>query len=110
MPVIGDGFLGLCPLGQSSSIDRCVLISGLALLPALSGMPLTAIAQTQTTQDSALGSWNDGPAKQAIIDFVATITGADGIRAMALNTPLTLVRVAGDSCEAVRTPAPDLFE
>jgi hypothetical protein len=74
VPVLGDGFLGLCPLGQSSSIDRCVLISGLALLPALSGMPFTAIAQTQTTQDSALGSWNDGPAKQAIIDFVRATT------------------------------------
>ena len=54
----------------SSNINRRVLISGMALLPALSGLPLTGIAEAQTTQDSALGSWNDGPAKQAIIDFV----------------------------------------
>jgi len=40
----------------------------------LSGFPLPAIAQTQTTQDNALGSWNDGPAKQAILDFVKTTT------------------------------------
>jgi phosphoglycolate phosphatase-like HAD superfamily hydrolase len=58
----------------SSSVNRRVLISGMALLPVLSGMPLTAIAQTQATQDSALGSWNDGPAKQAIIDFVRATT------------------------------------
>src|SRR5215471_7320505 len=48
-------------------INRRVLISGLALLPAMSGVPLFAEAQAQTI---ALGSWNDGPAKQAIFDFV----------------------------------------
>jgi len=58
----------------SSGIDRRVLISSLALLPALSGMPFTAIAQTQAAQDSTLGSWNDGPAKQAILDFVRATT------------------------------------
>jgi len=46
----------------------------MALLPALSAMPLTGIAEAQTTQDSALGSWNDGPAKQAILDFVKATT------------------------------------
>src|SRR6476660_1370252 len=58
----------------SSNINRRVLISSMALLPALSGMPFTAIAQTQAAQDRALGSWNDGPAKQAILDFVKTTT------------------------------------
>ena len=58
----------------SSNINRRVLISGMALLPALSGISLTAIAEAQTTQDSALGSWNDGPAKQAILDFVKATT------------------------------------
>ena len=53
-----------------SKINRRVLISGMALLPVVSGMPLTGIAAAQTTQDSALGSWNDGAAKRAIIDFV----------------------------------------
>src|SRR5215469_7561723 len=48
-------------------INRRVLISGLALLPAMSSVPFSADAQAQTI---ALGSWNDGPAKQAIFDFV----------------------------------------
>jgi phosphoglycolate phosphatase-like HAD superfamily hydrolase len=47
-----------------------MLISGLALLPALSGLPFSAAAQAQTTQDASLGSWNEGSAKQAILDFV----------------------------------------
>jgi len=55
-------------------ISRRGLISGLVLLPALSGLSLSAIAQTQTTQDGSLGSWNEGPAKQAIIDFVRSAT------------------------------------
>ena len=59
---------------SSSDINRRVLISSVALLPALSGMPLSAIAQTQTTQGGVLGSWNEGPAKQAILDFVKATT------------------------------------
>ena len=57
-----------------SNISRRVLISSMALLPALSGMPFTAVAQAQATQDGALGSWNDGPAKQAILDFIKATT------------------------------------
>jgi hypothetical protein len=57
-----------------SKINRRVLISGLAALPALSGMRLSAIAQTQMSQGDPLGSWNDGPAKQAILDFVRVTT------------------------------------
>jgi phosphoglycolate phosphatase-like HAD superfamily hydrolase len=56
-----------------SNINRRVLISSLALLPALSGMPLSAIAQTQM-QGGPLSSWNEGPAKQAILDFVKATT------------------------------------
>jgi phosphoglycolate phosphatase-like HAD superfamily hydrolase len=59
---------------SSSNINRRVLISGMALLPALSAIPLTRIAQAQTTQGGTLASWNDGPAKQAIIDFVRATT------------------------------------
>ncbi|MGY8634989.1 HAD family hydrolase [Bradyrhizobium sp. 14AA] len=59
---------------SSSDINRRALISGLALLPALSGIPLSATAQTQPTNDGALGSWNEGPAKQAILDFVRAAT------------------------------------
>jgi len=58
-----------------SSIDRRTLLSTLALLPALSGLPLIASAQAQTAASgSALPSWNDGPAKQAIVDFVRVTT------------------------------------
>jgi hypothetical protein len=59
-----------------SSINRRVLLSTLALFPALSG-PLVSVSartQTATAGSGLLPSWNDGPAKQAIFDFVrATI-------------------------------------
>jgi hypothetical protein len=57
-----------------SGIDRRVLISALALVPALSSLPFSAMAQTRTTQDGVLGSWNEGPAKHAILDFVRSTT------------------------------------
>ena len=60
----------------SSDIDRRTLLSALALLPALSVPLLTAPASAQTTTSSgALPSWNEGPAKQAILDFVRDTTG-----------------------------------
>jgi phosphoglycolate phosphatase-like HAD superfamily hydrolase len=57
------------PIAPSSGINRRVLLSTLALLPALSGplRPATAPAQTP---GGLLPSWNEGPAKQAIFDFV----------------------------------------
>jgi phosphoglycolate phosphatase-like HAD superfamily hydrolase len=58
---------------RSSGINRRVLLSMLALLPALSGAPLPICALAQTTS-SPLPSWNDGAAKQAIIDFVRATT------------------------------------
>src|SRR6266540_1902523 len=61
------------PTAPSSGINRRVLLSTLALLPALSGplLPVSALAQTP---GGLLPSWNEGPAKQAIFDFVrATI-------------------------------------
>jgi phosphoglycolate phosphatase-like HAD superfamily hydrolase len=55
--------------------NRRVLISILALLPALSGTRLTVSASAQTTPSgSPLPSWNDGTTKQAILDFVRTTT------------------------------------
>src|SRR5262249_44858701 len=53
-----------------------VLLSTLALLPALSGplLPVSALAQTATPGGGLLPSWNDGPAKQAILDFVRGTT------------------------------------
>jgi hypothetical protein len=57
----------------SFGIDRRTLVSGLALLPVLSGTLLSTSAQAQTTS-AALASWNDGPAKQVILDFVRATT------------------------------------
>ena len=60
---------------SSTGIDRRVLLSGLAVLPTLSGTLLPTPAQAQTaTPSGLLPSWNDGPAKQAIFDFVRTTT------------------------------------
>src|ERR1700761_8506483 len=54
---------------------RRVLLSMLALLPALSGTFLAASVSAQTTtSQTPLPSWNDGAAKQAILDFVRTTT------------------------------------
>ncbi|MGE0039218.1 MAG: HAD family hydrolase [Xanthobacteraceae bacterium] len=63
------------PIGRSPDLRRRALILSLALLPALSVplLPTSAPAQTATTE-APLPSWNDGPAKQAIIDFVRATT------------------------------------
>jgi phosphoglycolate phosphatase-like HAD superfamily hydrolase len=58
----------------SFGINRRMLLSGLAMLPALPGLPFSAMAQSRTTQDGQLGSWNEGPAKQAILEFVRATT------------------------------------
>jgi phosphoglycolate phosphatase-like HAD superfamily hydrolase len=61
--------------GPSRGINRRALVSSLALLPALPAVlrPREAAAQGAP----ALPSWNDGAAKQAILDFVrATIDPA----------------------------------
>jgi phosphoglycolate phosphatase-like HAD superfamily hydrolase len=61
------------PIAPSPGINRRVLLSTLALLPALSGALLSVSAAAQTP-GGLLPSWNEGPAKQAIFDFVrATI-------------------------------------
>jgi phosphoglycolate phosphatase-like HAD superfamily hydrolase len=62
------------PRNPSSGIDRRALVSALALLPALSGTLFPRSAQAQATQVAALPSWNDGAAKQAIVDFVRATT------------------------------------
>jgi phosphoglycolate phosphatase-like HAD superfamily hydrolase len=59
------------PSIRSSGINRRVLLSTLATLPALSTPFLSASAPAQTaTSGGLLPSWNDGAAKQAIFDFV----------------------------------------
>ena len=56
-------------------IDRRALVSSLLLLPALSPALVSSQAQTAPTASTAsLASWNEGAAKQAIIDFVRATT------------------------------------
>ncbi|UPJ54347.1 haloacid dehalogenase-like hydrolase [Bradyrhizobium sp. 200] len=55
-------------------MSRRTLISILTMLPALSSPLLTVPASAQTTSGSPLPSWNDGVAKQAILDFVRVTT------------------------------------
>jgi len=58
----------------SRGIDRRALVSSLVLLPALSATVVSSPALAQTTPNEPLASWNEGRAKQAIIDFVHTTT------------------------------------
>ena len=59
---------------MKTDINRRVAISGLALLPTLGQTVFPSFAQAQRSQAAPLASWNDGPAKQAIIDFVRVTT------------------------------------
>jgi hypothetical protein len=59
---------------MKSDITRRAAISGLAVLPALGQTLLPTLVQAQGTQGAPLASWNDGPAKQAIMDFVRATT------------------------------------
>ena len=55
-------------------INRRFIISALSTLPALHVLPWRASAQTQTQATDPLPSWNDGRAKQSILEFVAAVT------------------------------------
>src|SRR5262245_60670304 len=57
-----------------SGIDRRTLVTALALLPALSAPPLSVSTSAQTASSGPLPSWNEGAAKQAILDFVRDTT------------------------------------
>jgi len=61
------------PIAFSCGINRRVLLSTLALLATFSGpfLPVSARAQRP---DGLLPSWNEGPAKQAILEFVRATT------------------------------------
>ncbi len=59
----------------SSGINRRVLLATLAVLPTLFGPLLSMSARAQTgTSASLLTSWNDGAAKQVILNFVTAVT------------------------------------
>ena len=66
--------LKMKPDHSPSEVNRRVAIASMALLPALSGALLSTSVQAQATSDAPLASWNDGPAKQAILDFVRSTT------------------------------------
>ncbi len=59
-------------ISAASGISRRALLPALAALPAVAGMLLPASLQAQDAPTEALASWNDGSAKQAILDFVRT--------------------------------------
>jgi hypothetical protein len=64
------------PTRPHSRISRRGLLSTAAVLPILPGLFSSAAARAQASA-GVLPSWNDGPAKQAILDFVhATIDQA----------------------------------
>ena len=61
---------------RNSGLNRRALLSILGALPVLPGLlTMAARAQAPVTE---LASWNDGLAKQAIIDFVARVTRQGG--------------------------------
>lgn len=57
---------------------RSLLAAGAALALAAAGRPAAALAQATPVADDPLPSWNDGPARQTILDFVARVTDANG--------------------------------
>ena len=57
----------------ASRISRRILLSTAAALPALSELAVATAARAQAPA-GVLPSWNDGPAKQAIIEFVQATT------------------------------------
>lgn len=63
------------PIIPRSGLNRRALVSTLAALPAISAplLSIPAVAQTTAAGD-ALPSWNDGPAKRAVVDFVSATT------------------------------------
>ncbi|MGO4677584.1 HAD family hydrolase [Bosea sp. 2YAB26] len=54
-----------------------MLLNGLAILPALA-IPLGFTISSASAQTDALPSWNEGPTKASIIDFVTRVTTQGG--------------------------------
>ena len=73
---------------MNSLLSRRILLSAMAALPALSAFRAMP-AQAQVSGDW-LPSWNEGPTKASIIDFVERLSegigGASGVRRVALAT------------------------
>jgi phosphoserine phosphatase len=61
------------PVASSFGISRRAMAATLAMVPALAGS-LRHISSSAHAQTDALPSWNDGPVKASITDFVARVT------------------------------------
>jgi phosphoglycolate phosphatase-like HAD superfamily hydrolase len=59
---------------SSSHFNRRAVVSALALTPALPAVFGQKLATAATAAGPALPSWNEGPAKQAILEFVRATT------------------------------------
>jgi hypothetical protein len=65
----------MAPNDFFSGLSRRTLLSALSMLPVLPGAFLSIPASAQTTATGApLPSWNEGAAKQAILNFVTAVT------------------------------------
>ena len=62
---------------RPTGLTRRLLFSSFALLPSLIGALRSTPAFSQTQSDG-LPSWNEGPTKKAIVDFVARVTKKAG--------------------------------
>ncbi|MEY9130901.1 hypothetical protein ACVIWV_002899 [Bradyrhizobium diazoefficiens] len=60
-----------------SRLDRRALLSSLAMLPFLS-VALRSTSAMAQTQAGPLPSWNEGPTKASIVDFVARVAENGG--------------------------------
>jgi hypothetical protein len=69
--------LSMKPLIPQTSFSRRALLSALAMLPVLVE-PLRSKPALAQSQAAVLPSWNDGPAKASITDFVARVTARGG--------------------------------
>ncbi len=56
----------------SDGLSRRLVLAALAAMPTLPGLLDASAAEAQTA--TPLASWNDGPAKQAILDFIRATT------------------------------------
>jgi hypothetical protein len=67
------------PSTTPNELSRRLLLGALATLPTLPGLLGASEVQAQT---APLASWNDSPAKQAILDFVHDTTESSSKEAL----------------------------
>ena len=61
-------------LSRRAFLALAALLTGLSGVPALTSLPFAGPARAQTATADPLSSWNNGPTKQAIVDFVRVTT------------------------------------